>query len=461
MKILSILILVALFMGMPAATSAQPNVVVVMTDDQEAESVEVMDAVENRLGGVGTEFRNAFSTFPLCCPARVTFLTGQYAHNHGVLDNHSPVGGFHRYRDERDDTSLAVAMNRVGYYTGYIGKYLNGYGEGSLPYQPPGWDSWKASVSGHFKPYNYKLYQNGDAVTYGDRPEDYQTDVYREHAVDFIERNRSRPFFLTVATGAPHTPFDGPPRYRDDFEGRALPKPPSFNEGNMGDKPGFMQKLSRLTDDEVANIRERYQDRLASLKAVDDLVGRLLTRLGELNELDNTLFIFTSDNGYLLGEHRFSGKFLLYEESAQIPLVVRGPGFPAIQSPRLAANIDVSPTILRTAGAAALVRQDGMALQDVVAEGSSRDILLENFRNPKDDSKSLGAKPGAGAKGIRTADGYSYLDHGADHSPELYDLSVDSFQVQSRHDNDAYNPIQRRLDDRLSVLKDCAGSECR
>lgn len=444
--------------GLGAEALAAPNVVVVMTDDQDLRSMQVLDRTRGLLARAGTTFRNFFVTTPRCCPSRATFLTGQYAHNHGVIGG---SGGYSaaEFQDFRDGNTLPVALRRAGYRTGYVGKYLNGYGDdGANPrYIPPGWDSWRAPVRGTAThQFDYVLNENGQLQRYGSRPRDYQTDVYARKAASFIEQaGGTRPFFLTVAPSAPHgergidaarNPRPAP-RYGGAFEGKALPTPPSFNEADVSDKPTFIRRVDRLGRSERTALRERYQDRLASLLAVDDAVATIVSALRASGELGSTVVIFTSDNGFLLGEHRLTEKTVLYEESARVPLLVRGPGFPAgTARGQITANIDLAPTILDLAGAEPLRTMDGISLlplaRDPSAE-SGRDVLLEN---------RLSAA-------VR-APGNVYMRHPLGEQ-ELYDLGRDPFQLQSRHADPAYAPRRETLAARLRVLEDCAGQTCR
>lgn len=447
------------------AQSAQqprhPNVVVVMTDDQDARSVRVMEAVEKQVRDRGTNFSNAFATFPQCCPARATFHSGQYAHNHGVLDNSAPDGGYEAFRDAR---TLAVGLNRSGYRTGLIGKYLNGY-EASHPV-PPGWDFWRAAVKDSTAMYGYDLMnERGGVQHYGDRAADYQTDVYADKAVSYVRESHRRggPFFLAVMPGAPHTgpgktdpPPLAAPRDEGKFGSAPLPKPPSYNEADVSDKPSHIRSLPRITNEKERYLKRLHRGRLASLLAVDDLVRRVVAMLRRTGELDDTLVVFTSDNGYMLGEHRLDGKFRLYEESISVPLYVRGPGMPSgVQRKQLAGNIDLAPTILDAANADPEAEMDGQSLLTFAADpatGQGRDLLFENFGKTRRGDNG-------GSRGVRTSR-YLYAEHpGGD--KELYDLARDPFQLESRHGNPAYSPIQADLADRLRTLEDCKGAECR
>ncbi len=446
----------------PGTTGAggPPNVVVVMTDDQDERSMRVMHSVRRQLVRRGTTFSNFYATFPLCCPSRATFLTGQYSHNHGVEnDKLFSTAGFNEFDDRG---TLPISLNRAGYRTGYIGKYLNGYGSGaagsSPRYIPRGWDEWYAPV-GHTatRQYGYTLNENGRLRDYGSRDGDYQTDVYARRATRFVRRGHrgSAPFFLTVATGAPHVeagrnkdPNPRPaPRHEGRFGGERLPTPRSFNESDVSDKPSFVRDQPRLDAAARRTLQRRHRDRLASLLAVDDAVGGIVRKLRALGELDDTLIMFTSDNGYLLGQHRLKKKRWLYEESAGVPLVVRGPGIPSdVTRRQLTGNIDLTPTILDVADAEPGRVLDGTSLvplaQDPTA-AADRDILLENTQSTA----------------VRRAD-FMYAEHPGDEK-ELYDLTVDPFQLESRHGDPAYNPIQADLADRLHALETCKGAECR
>jgi N-acetylglucosamine-6-sulfatase len=428
-----------------------PNVVVVMTDDQDVGSLAVMENVQSKLVARGTTFENFFATFPLCCPSRATFLTGQYAHNHGVLDNVPPDGGYAGF--SHPETALPVALQAAGYHTGLIGKYLNGY-QVEDPV-PPGWEFWRGADSPPYPSYHYTLSRNGTAVRYRG-PGDYRTDVYAELATNYIERAHAadRPFFLTVSLGVPHTkdggglvPPEPGPAYDGRFDGEPLPMPPSFNERNVSDKPAFVRNRPRLTQEDVARLSELHRARLASLLPVDALVRRVVRALQESGELANTYVIFTSDNGHLLGEHRLEGKTWLYEESVEVPMIIRGPGIPAGAARRqLTGNVDLAPTILDVADADPLRPVDGRSLLPLAGEPDTawrKEILLEN-----NDSTA-----------IRTRR-HMYVEH-LTGEKELYDLQADPFQRQSLHDDVAYDAVEAALEARLRTLRECVGTTCR
>jgi N-acetylglucosamine-6-sulfatase len=467
--------LVALVLLVPAGSAAperqrRPNVLMLMTDDQTLESLRVMTNVRELLARRGTTFTRSFVSFSLCCPSRATFLTGQYAHNHGVLGNKPPIGGYGKL-----DTSeyLPLWLQRAGYRTIHLGKFLNGYGRDTPATDvPPGWSEWYGSVDpSTYRYWGYTLNENGALTTYGlgRNPLFYSSDYYTQRAVELIDRlaPSRQPFFLNVAFLAPHA--GGPrepddparlntpavaPRHHDRFAGTPLPSTPAFNEADVSDKPAIISSLPRIGPGRVRRIQENYQQRLESLLAVDEGIARILGALRESGELDDTLVIFTSDNGFFHGEHRVgSGKVLVYEPSIRVPLILRGPGVPRdARRAQLVTNADLAPTILEAAGARPGRIQDGRSLYGLLDDPGlewGRDLLVEG-----------GGVPGKGEfDALRT---YRYLF--AKYSTgerELYDLERDPDELESRHADLSYARIRRGLARRLALLKDCMGRECR
>jgi N-acetylglucosamine-6-sulfatase len=444
------------------AVQASPNVVVIMTDDQTVESLRVMTNVRRLLRDRGASFANSFVTYALCCPSRATFLTGQYAHNHGVMGNAPPSGGYAKL----DHTNtLPVWLQQAGYYTAHLGKYLNGYGRTDPTEIPPGYNEWRGSVDpSTYRFYGYTLNENGRLTTY---ERAYQTDVYARKAVNIINRRapQAQPFFLWVAFLAPHsggprepddpagqaTPVPAP-RHRNDFASAPLPRPPGFNERNVSDKPVGIRNRPLLSADRIRKIRENYQQRLESLLAVDEAVARIVAALRSKGELSNTLIVFTSDNGFFHGEHRVpSGKVLPYEPSIRVPLIMRGPGIPAgLRLSQRVANIDLAPTIVDAAGATSGRVMDGRSLLPVIASPGmslNRDLLVERG-------------PGQGTFTALRAPNYLYAEYG-NGEQELYDLARDPYQLTSRHADSAYAAIEADLAERLAHLRACSGLTCR
>ena len=439
----------------------RPNVVVIMTDDQTVESMRVMPNVRTLLADQGVTFDRSFVSYSLCCPSRSTFLTGQYAHNHGVMGNTAPNGGYYKL----DSTNtLAVWLSRAGYQTIHLGKYLNGYGTRNATEIPPGWGEWYGSVDpSTYRYYNYTLNENGKLVTYGTGAANYQTDVYARKAVDIIRRQAAdpRPFFLWAAflaphSGAPREPGDPAgqstpvpaPRHRNAFAKEALPIPPSFNEADVSDKPAAVRNRPLMTNAKIAAVRENYQQRLESLLAVDDAVVQIVNELTVTGQLDNTLIVFTSDNGFFHGEHRVpAGKVLLYEPSVRVPLILRGPGLPhGKHRGQFVSNIDLAPTIVAATGAQAGRVMDGRSLLPFATDPffySGRDLLLET--------------PTYSA--IRTPN-WLYAEHTTGER-ELYNLARDPYELSSLHLDPSFDRMKADLARRLTRLRGCAGAVCR
>src|SRR4051812_30868855 len=305
--------------GRAAAVQAEPNVVVIESDDQTVESMRVMDRVNSLIGDKGVTVKNSFVNYSLCCPSRATFLTGQYEHNHGVTDNSGPTGGFERFQSLHGDNNLAVWLQDAGYYTAMIGKYLNDYT--NQPPVPPGWSEWYAAPPLDQYVYDYRLNENGTIASYGHDPADFKQDVLTGKAVDFIDRQApaAQPFFLWLTYTAPHSGGPDPnpnpphdcdstakpaPRHAHAFDSEPLPKPPSFNEPYVSDKPAAIRNLPLLSADQIADIQRKYRCELESLLSVDEGVKKVVDALSANGALDNTLIVYTSDNGFFHGEHR-------------------------------------------------------------------------------------------------------------------------------------------------------------
>jgi N-acetylglucosamine-6-sulfatase len=443
----------------PAADA--PNIVVVMTDDQTVESMRVLPQVDELLAAEGVTFTRNVVSFPVCCPSRATFLTGQYMHNHGVRGNLPPHGGYGAFKDQ--ETALPVALQRAGSNTILVGKYLNGYGTVQPVEVPPGWTEWNGAIDpSTYKYVGFTLLQDGQERTFEDQ---YQTDVYTELATDAIRRHAEgdAPFMLTVAYLAPHAEVEegeedaqgaAEPAARDlgTFDGEGLPTDPAYDEADVTDKPGAIVSLPRISAEVKAEITTNYHRYLESLLAVDEGVDQIVGALEDTGELDDTVVIFTSDNGFLFGEHRIpSGKVWFYDQSILVPLVVRGPGFErGTINDALVGNVDLAPTILELAGAEPLRTMDGVSLVPLLEGGAGppdRAILLES------------GGPYSPNDGLRT-ERYAYFEQGTGEI-ELYDLQTDPSQLDNRHDDPALASAEAELSERLARLRSCAGETCR
>ncbi len=457
-----------------AAAQQRPNILLIESDDQTLESLRVMDRTRALLQPEGTTFTNAFASFALCCPSRATTLTGQYAHNHGVLSNRSPTGGYYKLNHAN---TLPVWLQRAGYATVHVGKYLNGYGTQNQVEVPPGWTEWQGLVDPTtYRFYNYTLNDNATLRSYGNDPaSDYQTDVLGARAVDVVRRRAAaeQPFFLWLAFLAPHSgqprEADDPrvgnrnfatpavaDRHRDRFATEPVPRPPSYNEADVSDKPASIRNRPPLGAQRQAAIDENYRQRLESLLAIDEWIDRVVAALRETGELDRTLIVFTSDNGFFHGEHRVpQGKVLVYEPSIRIPMLMRGPGVPAGRTvTQKVMNVDVAATVAAAAGARPGRVLDGIPLQSFAQDPGfqpGRDVLIEGPQQALGQPLQFTA--------LRT-DRYVWVEH-ATGERELYDLAGDPHQLASRHADPATAALRYALHRRLERLRTCRGSRCR
>lgn len=442
----------------------KPNIIFIVCDDLDFASVDFMPRLRSLLGGQGLTLDNAFVSFPLCCPSRVSILRGQYAHNHRNLGNGPPSGGFGLFRASGQESStVATWLKEAGYRTVLLGKYLNNYPEGDDTYVPPGWDEWYGVLEdrpgGNF---DYFINENGRVVTYGHQPEDYQTDVLGRKTVEFIQRgeaNDSQPFFIYVAPVSPHYPAEPAPRHEEEFPGVLAPRTPSFNEADVSDKPRWLRRQPLLEERQIKKIDDVYRRRLQSLLAVDEMIDQIFQALERYGELDNTYVFFTSDNGIIQGQHRFpDGKNAAYEESIRVPLFVRGPGTPAGRNlEHLAVNIDFAPTFAELAGVRSPDWVDGTSLVPLLGpaapplDGWRGDFLLEHWET--------GAPfPIPEYHGVRAQD-HVYVEYDGPEI-EFYDLRIDPDQLRSLPPS-ADPDLLFRLADRLAVLRNCAGAACR
>jgi N-acetylglucosamine-6-sulfatase len=508
-----VLIALAAGDGDAAAQSSgeRQSFVVVMSDDQGPETMRALPSIERLLGGQGVTFENAFASYPLCCPSRATFLTGQYAHNHGAKGNTRGSGG--AYQSLIDpERNLAAWLGAAGYDTAFVGKWLNGLRSPRRP--PPGWDMWAGLVGaggeGLSSYYDFDVFTApGESRHFGSAAHDYQTDALtREYALPFIAEHAADPdpFLLWLSVhpphdglgrpdpagrrcsrGAPHERGGGqsaipPPRYAARFARARAPRPASYNELDLSDKPGFLSRREPLDKGVEEKIERGYGCGLAALLSVDDAVADIVAELRRVERLDSTTIVFTSDQGVLNGEHRLRGKNLPYEEAIRVPLLVRSPAGLAgrtVSDPVV--NADLAPTILDLAGvgvAPELARPpDGISLRGAMQGGESladRAVLIEGRKEGVRSRRGLKVRSYIG---VRTAR-YTYVEHrrarvasraesmalgigaGRTTDRELYDLERDPYQLRSRHGDAAYAGARRVLERLLTSLEDCSATEC-
>ncbi len=522
----------ALVLGLPFAAPAnarqvgvgpgkQPNILVVMTDDQALADVRQMPNVRKLLAARGTSFGNAVDSFPLCCPARATFITGQYAHNHGVAGNFWPYGW---YGMKNRANILPTWLRRAGYKTALIGKWLNGYGARDAHGEiPKGFDTWRGLLDvSAYDYFNFEMNRDGKLLTWGDSsfarklvqfanievtpgpdggphtiaevlasareifpPGDFGTQKAKNYSPDVTGRmtqrivrgqaSSRRPFFVWWAPASPHRedvattilgrPGADPrpaPRYEKRSESFKLPRPPSFNYSDPADPASLVSQLPSMTDTQIRQLELDYQGRLGSLLAVDDHVGKLVRILRRTNQLRNTLIVFVSDNGWVQGQHRITGdKFVPYEESIRVPFILRGPGIPKHRKiKKQVSDIDFASTLLDAAGAKPGRTQDGISLLPVSrhpTRAPDRALELE-ATSPLFAGEGFPMRYDQPYAAVRTSR-YKYIEwsYGA---KELFDLRLDPYELHNVIADPAYASILQRLATKLAKLRDCKDASC-
>ncbi len=441
-------------------TARRPNIIFILTDDQDVESIAYMPHLQALIAKQGMTLANSFVTDSLCCPARSTILRSQYTHSHEVLTNNPPQGGFVKFHIlGHENSTIASWLQSAGYRTALIGKYLNGYPRGaSSTYIPPGWNQWDSVTSGNAgQNYNYQINENGTLVNYGAKPQDYLTDVLAGKATDFIRTNGATPFFMYLATLAPHTPSTPPVRYQDALPDAKAPRTPSFDEQDVSDKPTWIRTLPRLTPAAITALDTRQRKGLQTLLAVDDLVGNVVKALQDTGTLSQTYIFYTTDNGFHLGHHRIDeGKGTAYEEDIRVPLLVRGPSVPAgsVQND-MVLNLDLAPTFADLAGIPTPDFVEGRSFRPVLtntpppATTGRQGFLIEHW--PINDL----VPP---YKALRTQR-YAYVEY-ATGERELYDLAKDPYELENIAA--ITDPARlKQLSAWLASLSDCTGVTCR
>ena len=466
--------------GAQATPAPKPNIVLILTDDMATSDMRWDDARAMRytkklLANHGMTFTNAFASYSWCCPFRATMLLGQYAHNHEVFSNGPPDGGGPRFMARgHDKRTFAVWFQEAGITTGLVGKMLNHYllkEFGTLP----GW-SYVAMVDNAHESYNYDLLTHDDGLLhYGNQPEDYLNDVLTQYAIEFLQQAAAapEPFFLYVGTSNPHSPTIAAPRHLGLHKDAALPRSPAFNEADRSDKPALIRSLPPLSNTQIAELTAEYRRRLDSLMAVDEMVRDIVETLEATGEIDNTYIIFTSDNGFHLGEHGLiAGKNTAYTTDTNIPLIVRGPGIRAgVVSDTLIVNTDFAPTFADIIGVPTPSSVDGRSflplLMDQDAAWTRQSILLERrvpedqlFRQAKDAGISMAEVERAGHfNGLMTKE-QLYVEYADTGERELYELAADPYQLNNVA-KEAAPAFLAMLSGRVADLVSCAGAECR
>jgi arylsulfatase A-like enzyme len=432
----------------PAATQAstepdgpRPNLIVFMTDDQRyADTLDVMPQTMRYFGAEGTVFPNGFANTPLCCPSRSTTFSGRYTHNHGNLNNQTTTNLDY-------DATFQAYLKGAGYQTGLVGKFLIGWNNGD---QPPHTDYWALSAGGYLNvPWG---------TDEGSLRADYTTHEARRQALrilDNFEQDDDRPFVLYIATQAPHSPWEPEAQYATADIGQWAGNPSVF-ETDRSDKPSWVRG-SDWTYEESLDIRT---NQLRTLKSVDDMVGAVMDRLDELGEGSNTVSVFTSDNGYQWGEHGLTSKYHPYNNSINVPFMVRWPGHvPAGRvDRRLVGNVDITPSLLAAARVTPELKYplDGIPFLSAtgLAEETRPEAYLEFF---EDEHRSI-----PNWSSIRT-EWFQYVEYERDGTVvfrEYYDLYNDPHQLVNllKDGKSGNDPDTTALSARLAVYRQCSGA---
>jgi arylsulfatase A-like enzyme len=345
-----------------AAGGKRPNIVFILTDDLALNLVQYMPHVV-KMQKDGVTFANYFVTDSLCCPSRTSIFTGRFPHDTGIFRNTGNDGGFQAFHNRHhEQTTFATALAAAGYRTAMLGKYLNGYKPQKNPPEP-GWSLWEVAGNG-YPEFNYDFSDNGRFVRAGNQPTDYLTDVLAAKAVDFIKQSAGTPFAIEIATFAPHAPYTPAPRDADAFPDLRAPRTAAFNAAPDPNAPQWLKTHPALSAADVARIDTDFRKRAQSVQAVDKMIGELEAAVAAIGEEKNTYFVFSSDNGYHMGEHRLMpGKMTAFDTDIHVPLVVTGPGVaPGRVVQEIADNIDLNPTFTEIGGAATAANVDGRSL---------------------------------------------------------------------------------------------------
>jgi len=455
--------------GAAVAASARPNIVFILTDDLSWNLVTPQIAPHIvQLERQGETFTDYYVADSLCCPSRATIFTGLFPHDTKVTTNVPPYGGYTKFVSQGlSKKTFAVALQKAGYKTSLLGKYLNGYGDkgrgifvpmgrkdnmtkANAPV-PPGWNDWHVSNNTGYQEFNYYLNDNGhfDFYTFGLGT--YGVDVSNRYAQAFIEKNAHHsPFAIEVATFAPHSPYTPAPRNAKDFPGMQEPRDPSFGAQNS-DPPAWLGQRPPLTAAQTEAIDDAYRERAQSVESVDKLLADTEATLAREGIAKNTYIVFSSDNGYHLGQHRIlEGKETAFETDIRVPLIVAGPGVPrdALVS-QVTQNVDLAPTFEQLAGVSPSQSIEGHSLVPLLHHLKTATkwrtvALLEHHGDtqPGDpDFQGAGSNPPnyvgirihakhlPGFSGPVNATWVEYDDH--QHETEYYNDAADPYQLDN------------------------------
>ena len=451
----------------PLPPGDRPNIVFVLTDDLTTDLLRFMPHVQE-MQRRGMTFTNYTVTDSQCCPSRSSILTGRYPHNTGVFTNSPPWGGYSTFhtRDEEQST-FATALHDAGYRTAFMGKYLNGYHPGSptrlADPVPPGWDEWDGVGYGYGE-YDYDIAHNRTTKYYGHRPGDYLTTVLQHRATGFIgsAARSGKPFLLEVATFTPHTPSIPAPEDRTAFPTLTAPRTAAFNAVPIH-PPAWLAHRALLGPAAIAGIDARYRRRARDVRSIDRLLAAIQDALYRAGAFGRTIVVFSSDNGYHLGEYRLkAGKMTAYDTDVVVPLVVAGPDIPSgSTNADVVQNIDLAPTFETLAGVRPNPQMDGVSIETLLHDPTahwSGAALVEHHGPDTDVNDPDFPEPGSANppsyKALRTGS-FTYVEY-AGGGVEFYDRRVDPLELHNLAAE--LTPRRRaRLHQRLAELSHCQG----
>jgi N-acetylglucosamine-6-sulfatase len=462
---------------------SRPNIIFILTDDQDTASLRAMPRL---LRSFPLRFENHILTDPVCCPSRETFMTGQYAHNHGVrsnskqpelAENGKSWGGWWAAGSRKEN--IGRWLKRDGYYTSLVGKYLNGFDATKPP--PKGWNDTFLALDDEDKGFfNYKMLDNGTLREYGEKKREYSSTVMTDRAIDNIKesKKKGKPLFLFLSYNTPHSgsissrpPALNPephPRDRKTLKGKVpdVSDAPSYNHKDPR-KASYLKSARKISEKKRSSLQRKLYSRWSSLLSLDREIARLLKAVEKSGEMDNTYFFFTTDNGFFLGEHRLVGKFLPYDEATRFPLLVRGPGVSKGQREEMVANIDFVPTVLDLANSKAVEghKADGKSMLSLINGDVipwRQEVVMETFptinykRGPHQPYVAIRSKNDVLIR---------YQKNGIwptswNGEEEYYNLDVDPYQLSNEIDNPSFQKRIRELRRKSKILKDCAAESC-
>ncbi len=447
MNRLTLFVLLSLAAPCPAAD--RPNFVFLFADDQRYDAMSVIQKEQgekgrfpwfktpnmDRLAAEGVRFRNAFVVNSLCSPSRACFLSGQYSHANGIYNNRTPLS--------ESLPTYATILRSSGYSTGYVGKWHMG-----TQAERPGFD-WYASFAGQSTHFNATFLVNGKP----EKSDEWTDDRSAAYAIRFLERERAKdkPFVLAVGFKAPHGPTEPAKRWTDAFAGEAARPVP-----NLGLRPGFNTHVAIKAPKEAGDKVPVNLNYFRCIAGVDENVGKILDALDRLKLAENTVVVYTSDNGYYLGEHSLGDKRSGYDESLRIPFLVRYPksGLKGVTRDDLVLNIDLAPTFLDLAGVAAPKGMHGKSWKPLLAKDPPKgpfraSFFYEYFRETggkKAAAPSVGGFNTPTMTGVRTATHklLKYRDH--PEWTELFDLAADPYETKNLSNDPRHAELRAKLE---------------